>query len=94
MNPRDPLSQNVTSLPAVTSDGPPPVVRSKKRIQAQTFSNTNRWNHSTHVKENPYVPDLPDAYPRDPFTKLPPRRDAIEIYRLLQSKFVDFEEKK
>ena len=68
----------------------PSALRSKKRIpnriRAQTFTNINRWNNSTHVKENPYVPDLPDAYPRDPFTKLPPRRDAIEIYRLLQSK--------
>jgi hypothetical protein len=45
----------------------------------------NRWNTSTHVKPNPYLPDLADAYPRDPFTKMPPKQDATEVYRLLQS---------
>lgn len=56
-----------------------------KRNRPPTYSNINRWNTSTHVKPNPYLPDLADAYPRDPFTKMPPKRDAIEIYRLLQS---------
>jgi hypothetical protein len=56
-----------------------------KRIRPATHLNMNRWNTSTHVKLNPYVPDLADAYPRDPFTKMPPKRDATEIYRLLQS---------
>lgn len=45
----------------------------------------SRWNTSTHTVPNPYMPDLADAYPRDPFTKMPPKRDAIEVYRLLQS---------
>lgn len=56
-----------------------------KRARQPTYSNMSRWNTSTHVKPNSYVPDLPDAYPRDPFTKMPPKRDAIEVYRLLQS---------
>lgn len=56
-----------------------------KRIRPSTFVNRDRWNTSTHVKPNSYLPNLADNYPRDPFTKMPPKRDAIEIYRLLQS---------
>ena len=56
------------------------------RTRPPTHTNLNRWNTSTHAKPNPYVPDLPDAYPRDPFTKMPPKRDALEVYRLLQSR--------
>lgn len=58
------------------------------RTRPPTHTNLNRWNTSTHAKPNPYVPDLPDAYPRDPFTKMPPKRDAVEIYRLLQSRLI------
>lgn len=61
-----------------------------KRNHPPTFTNISRWNQSTHVVNNPYLPDLADAYPRDPFTKMPPKRDAIEIYRLLQSKKISF----
>ena len=92
-HPREQSSQNLTSLPAVTSEHVNELPRRDKRkiptrSRAATFTNISRWNTSTHVKENPYVPDLLDAYPRDPFTKMPPKRDAIEVYRLLQSKFL------
>ncbi|CAF1301394.1 unnamed protein product [Rotaria sordida] len=60
-----------------------------KRNRPSTHVNIHRWNTSTHVKPNPYLPDLADNYPRDPFTKMPPKRDAIEIYRLLQKMTVE-----
>ncbi|CAF1329434.1 unnamed protein product [Rotaria magnacalcarata] len=60
-----------------------------KRNRPATYVNRDRWNTSTHARPNPYVPNLLDNYPRDPFTKMPPKRDAIEIYRLLQRMSLD-----
>ncbi|CAF0904957.1 unnamed protein product [Adineta ricciae] len=56
-----------------------------KRVRPPRFVNTNNWNISTRCKPNPYITDLTDAYPRDPFTKMPPKQDAVDIYRLLQN---------
>jgi len=83
-------SEIQTTLPAISSEyvikqSATGKSRMPKRIRPQTYVNMSRWNTSTHVKPNPYLPDLADAYPRDPFTKMPPKRDAIEVYRLLQS---------
>jgi hypothetical protein len=79
-----------TTLPAISHEyltNQPPAHKSTipRRARPPTHLNMNRWNTSTRAKQNPYVPDLPDAYPRDPFTKMPPKRDATEVYRLLQS---------
>lgn len=83
-------TQIQTTLPPISHDhviNQPPTDKATipKRVRPPTHINMNRWNTSTHVKPNPYLPDLPDTYPRDPFTKMPPKRDATEIYRLLQS---------
>jgi hypothetical protein len=82
--------QTQTILPAITHEHVVEHPHTEKatipkRIRPATHLNMNRWNTSTHVKPNSYLPDLADAYPRDPFTKMPPKRDAIEVYRLLQS---------
>jgi hypothetical protein len=85
--------QTETTLPEISHEHvinhPPPSTNDKstipKRIRPPTSVNINRWNTSTHAKPNSYLPDLADAYPRDPFTKMPPKRDAVEVYRLLQS---------
>jgi hypothetical protein len=61
-------------------------IKMPRRIRAVSHGNVNRWNTSTHVKGNPYLPGLTDAYPRDPFTKMPPKCDNLEMYRLLQSR--------
>ncbi|CAF1086777.1 unnamed protein product [Rotaria sp. Silwood1] len=87
-------SQNQTTLPAISREYMINQSRTDKstipkRDRPSTFVNIQRWNTSTHVKPNPYVPDLPDNYPRDPFTKMPPKRDAVEVYRLLQKMTVD-----
>ena len=79
-----------TTLPAISYEHTTSKPRTDKstipkRVRPSTYINLNRWNFSTHAKPNPYIPDLADAYPRDPFTKMPPRRDAVEVYRLLQS---------
>jgi len=84
-------SENQTTLPAISHEH---VVRQPSldkftipaRKRPPTYVNHIRWNTSTHAVPNAYVPDLADAYPRDPFTKMPPRQDAIEVYRLLQSR--------
>lgn len=86
-------SQVSTTLPPISHEhvmNHPPISKSTipKRVRPPVYLNMNRWNTSTHVKPNPYVPDLTDTYPRDPFTKLPPKRDAVEVYRLLQSIFL------
>lgn len=82
--------ENQTTLPAISHEHVMNLPRTDKstipkRSRPPAYVNMNRWNTSTHVKSNPYVPDLTDDYPRDPFTKMPPKRDAIEVYRLLQS---------
>jgi hypothetical protein len=79
-----------TTLPIISHEhvmNHPPSSKSTipKRVRPPTHVNMSRWNTSTHVRPNAYVPDLADTYPRDPFTKMPPKRDAIEVYRLLQS---------
>lgn len=83
-------TETPTVLPPIShehvSNHPPPSKSTiPKRVRQPTQVNMNRWNTSTHVKSNPYLPDLTDAYPRDPFTKMPPKRDAVDVYRLLQS---------
>ncbi len=79
-----------TTLPTISNEymvnqSPADKSTIPKRVRPSTYSNMNRWNISTRAKQNPYLPDLADAYPRDPFTKMPPKRDATEVYRLLQS---------
>jgi hypothetical protein len=88
--PKQQQSQTQKALPAITHEhviNLPSTNKATipKRIRPPTHVNTNQWNTSIHVKPNPYVCDLADAYPRDPFTKMPPKRDAVEVYHLLQS---------
>ncbi|CAF0791389.1 unnamed protein product [Didymodactylos carnosus] len=45
---------------------------------------TKRWNYSTHVKQNSYIPGLADTYPRDPYTMMPVEAEAIDVYRMLK----------
>jgi len=88
--PKQQQLQTQKTLPAISHEhvmNQPSTEKSTipKRIRPPTYVNKNQWNISTHAKPNPYVSDLTDAYPRDPFTRMPPKRDAIEVYHLLQS---------
>jgi hypothetical protein len=92
---KPPPPQTPPKLPTITHEHViehPPTNKAAipKRIRPPPSINMNRWNTSTHAKQNPYLPDLADAYPRDPFTKMPPKRDAVEVYRLLQSIYYTF----
>jgi hypothetical protein len=56
-----------TRLPSISHEhvfNHPPSTKSTipKRVRQPTYGNINRWNTSTHVKPNAYVPDLADAY--------------------------------
>ncbi|CAF0880759.1 unnamed protein product [Adineta steineri] len=84
-------SENQKTLPEISSEN---VNNQKssldkrfipKRTRPPTYVNNTKWNVSTHAKPNPYITDLVDAYPRDPFTKMPPKQDAAAVYQLLQS---------
>ena len=51
-----------TTLPPISHEhvmNHPPNSKSTipKRVRPPAYGNVNRWNTSTHVKPNPYVPD-------------------------------------
>lgn len=84
--PRIPLSSSNTEasfglLRTVTNDdhsqerSPTVAAESKAEVRPRevTFESSEPWNPSTKVKETfwEYMPNLPDFYPRDEFTKLP-----------------------
>ena len=43
----------------------------EQEVPRSLWYNDTEWNFSPKVKEKPYVPNLPDHYPRDVYTKLP-----------------------
>lgn len=43
----------------------------KKKVEQSFVNHEKPWNPSPHTVPNEYVPNLPDYYPRDEFTKKP-----------------------
>ena len=82
---RLPTMSNATSERDFSSRKLKPLKKSNK----SKISLHDDWNYSTKAKENDYVANLNDFFPRDPYTKLPENLDLMLLNSELKGMSLD-----